>query len=589
METNIRKRRRRRVVIYCRISDDREGRRWGVDRQEKVCRERAEENGWTVVAVLIENDVSAYSGAKRPEYLRLLNMLETGFADAVLALSGKRLQRNYREAFTFLDLVEAQDIEVDTIKAGAYNLNTAEGRGRARRAAVDAQEESEEIGERVRDAKRDNVARGEYRGGPRPFGYEADGVTPRALSCPGCAGLEGFTVDRECRACGAAAVNTEGSEAWWTEWATDEVLASRSLNSAVTRMERAKVRTVPRRKRNPDGSRSEPQDAPFEYTVLRKLLLRPRNAGLMEVDGEIVGRANWAPIVPEEKWRACKAILTAPERRTTTGNARKWLGSGLYRCGVLVGRYTTFDGIEFVHTGAFNPEGWALYLPVGETGAPTLTAEQLRDAHGKLKGTGTEAVPEGRRGCPETMLVSTSGRGTGKAHYPAYRCRAASHLTRRPEALDEFVQQVVVARLSRPDAVQLLAPPVPGDARDLPAEANALRAKLDGYVSDYDGDLITRQQMIDGTARTRAKLAEVERQMAERLAPPVLHGVPLGTPGLAEAWKDYDRDRKATVIDALMTITLLPARRGRPAGFVPGSGAGYFDRESVRIEWRPAD
>jgi site-specific DNA recombinase len=150
-----------RVVIYARISDDREGRGAGVERQERDCRKRAERNGWDVVAVLVENDLSAYSGKRRPKYEQMLDMIRTGQVDAVLALSPKRLYRQIKDAFDFFDLIIERGTKVETIKQGQYDLSTAEGRRDARRAAIDGQYESEEIGERVRDAKADNVAAGE--------------------------------------------------------------------------------------------------------------------------------------------------------------------------------------------------------------------------------------------------------------------------------------------------------------------------------------------------------------------------------------------------------------------------------------------
>src|SRR4051812_21104285 len=130
---------RRRAVIYCRISDDREGRREGVDRQEKSCRQRAARLGWSVVEVLIDNDISAYSGKRRPQYERMLDMLRPGHADAVVALTSRRLQRNWRDAFDFLDLVEQKGIAVELVKSGSVNLATADGRREARRKAVDDQ------------------------------------------------------------------------------------------------------------------------------------------------------------------------------------------------------------------------------------------------------------------------------------------------------------------------------------------------------------------------------------------------------------------------------------------------------------------
>src|SRR5881628_1090474 len=90
-------------------------------------------------------------------------------------------------------------------------------------------------------------------GGRRPFGYEGDRITPRALWCPSCGVEEGFSVVQRCSACshagqfvpgrvcgscgaregvavvalcgcGADAEVVEGSEAWHVRWAADAIL-----------------------------------------------------------------------------------------------------------------------------------------------------------------------------------------------------------------------------------------------------------------------------------------------------------------------------------------------------------------------------
>ena len=61
------------AAIYCRISDDREGAGLGVARQEADCRPLCERRGYSgdAIRLYIDNDVSAYSGKRRPEYERL--------------------------------------------------------------------------------------------------------------------------------------------------------------------------------------------------------------------------------------------------------------------------------------------------------------------------------------------------------------------------------------------------------------------------------------------------------------------------------------------------------------------------------------
>ncbi|HYZ02002.1 MAG TPA: recombinase family protein, partial [Candidatus Binatia bacterium] len=56
--------------IYTRISMDRVGGGLGVERQEQDCRELCGRRGWEVAETYRDNDISAYSGKKRPAYRR---------------------------------------------------------------------------------------------------------------------------------------------------------------------------------------------------------------------------------------------------------------------------------------------------------------------------------------------------------------------------------------------------------------------------------------------------------------------------------------------------------------------------------------
>lgn len=486
----------RRMVIYARISDDREGRQNGVDRQERQCRALADKNGDDVVAVFTDDDRSAYSGKPRPDYLKMLAFLRAGHADGAYALAPTRFYRRLDDGLAFFKLIAERGLEVETVKQGRYDLSTADGRRDALRAAVDAQHEAEQISERVRDAKADNLARGEYRGGPRPFGYESDGMTIRE------------------------------DEAQHVRAAIDAVIAGDSLRSLAREWAEQGVRTVPRRYKQPDGTRGEPESREWQPTELRKMLLRPRNAGLMEHKGEVVGPAAWPALVPEDRWRACKAILENPERRTAPSNLPRWLGSGLYRCGV--------------------------------------------------------------EGCEETLRCSTAGKGSRNAHVPAYRCRTGKHVTRVAGPLDEHVANLILVRLSRPDARKALVPPPRATEKreDYAATANALRGKLEALAADYAADLITRQQLHDITALTRKRLETVEAQMEAQTQQSVLTSLPLGSAKIVEEWPGYHLDKQRAILDALMTVTVLPARRGRPQGFQPGVTKTYFDPSAVRVEWK---
>ena len=72
----------RRVAVYTRISDDDEGRRLGVKRQEEDCRALAKLRGWQVAYVACDNSVSAYkTNILRPEFERMMEDLEAGLVD----------------------------------------------------------------------------------------------------------------------------------------------------------------------------------------------------------------------------------------------------------------------------------------------------------------------------------------------------------------------------------------------------------------------------------------------------------------------------------------------------------------------------
>lgn len=278
-----------RAAIYARISSDREGAGLGVQAQEQDCREQADNLGWTVVAVYTDNDTSAYSGKPRPGYRSMLAAIEQGQVNAVLAWHTDRLHRSVIELEEYASVCDANNVATHTVKAGHIDLSTPSGRLVARQLGAVARYEVEHMVERQKRAKIRSAQSGTWLGGRRPFGYEPDGVTVNEL---------------EARAIRSAAA---------------AVLAGASLRGIAKEWNAQGIATATGRQ--------------WDMTGVRRVLLRPRNAGLMEHKGQIVGLAQWPRILPEEQWYALRSFLTDPVRTITTGNARRWLGSGLYHCG----------------------------------------------------------------------------------------------------------------------------------------------------------------------------------------------------------------------------------------------------------------
>ncbi len=72
---------------------------------------------------------------------------------------------------------------------------------------------------------------------------------------------------------------------------------------------------------------------PWSASTVSLFLRKPRNAGLRDHNGEIVGAGTWSPLVDEETWRAVQAVLDAPGRAPGRKTVRKHLLTGVLRCG----------------------------------------------------------------------------------------------------------------------------------------------------------------------------------------------------------------------------------------------------------------
>lgn len=157
-----------------------------------------------------------------------------------------------------------------------------------------------------------------------------------------------------------------------------------------------------------------------------------------------------------------------------------------------------------------------------------------------------------------------------------YRCKASTgHLGRMAEPVEDYVESLMVARLSQRDAVELLVDQDKPDLEQLRSEAVTLRSRLDGAASEYADGSITAGQLRTITGRVRARLAAVEAEMADAGKVDVL-GPIVTAADVAAVWDGLSTERKRAVLDLLATITLLP----------PGRGTRTFRPESVRIDWR---
>jgi site-specific DNA recombinase len=279
------------AAVYCRISRDREGAGLGVQRQEEDCRQLAASLGWRVVRVFTDNDISAYSGKRRPEYESLVEQMRAGRIQGVLTWHTDRLHRSPRELETYIDASEKNGIVTHTVKAGEIDLSTPSGRAVARTLGAWARYESEHKSERIVRKKLQLAQEGAFSGGPVPFGYRITDGKPVI----------------------------EESEALEIKNAITGFMAGRSIGFIVKDLNSRGIKTRRGQK--------------WTSTAVRNMLLRPTHAGLSAYRSEIMGPSVFPAIISEDEWRSVASTLKNPSRLTQNGNRVRHLLAGMMLCG----------------------------------------------------------------------------------------------------------------------------------------------------------------------------------------------------------------------------------------------------------------
>lgn len=313
------------VDIYARESKDREGSQIAVTQQIADCRAEAARLGLAVRHVWTDNDISAAQRKKpRKDYQNMLRVLRDDPAN-VISWHADRLHRQPAELEEYIDLVEPRQIITFTVAASPLDLGTASGQMVARMLGAAARYQIDHMSEQIRARKAGQRLEGKFLGGMRSFGYTHDSrdVCHRdVLMSEGELGRHHLEplAEVETRRGIRYRVLLPYDETQELATAARRVLAGTAPYRIMTEWERRGVRTA----------------AGYGWSTTRhvsRMLAKPRNAAIVRTPAGDV-RAAWPAIISEGEWRRLDRMLGDEARRVTPGPARKWLGSGIYRCGV---------------------------------------------------------------------------------------------------------------------------------------------------------------------------------------------------------------------------------------------------------------
>jgi DNA invertase Pin-like site-specific DNA recombinase len=298
----------------------------GVSRQLADGRAAVARRGGTVVAELVDNDISAsrFSTKTRSNYRRLLDMIEAQQVDGVWIWMEDRLHRQVIELAAFLKACEQAGVTKIASAGGEFDLADPDQRMLLYIKAAMAEAEVEKSSKRIRRQRLEAAERGErHAGGSREFGTVGAG---RNVVTQAQAEREKELI-RE---------------------AIERFLAGDSLRGIVLDWYDRGIRT--------------PTGKTFQNSTIRQMVLSPRIAGYRVHHGKLYPSAQnqallsaaghawrehnpdewhtliadqWQSIVPVVRWQAAHEVLTDPSRKVhLRGGAPRYLLIGLVHCGL---------------------------------------------------------------------------------------------------------------------------------------------------------------------------------------------------------------------------------------------------------------
>lgn len=174
--------------------------------------------------------------------------------------------------------------------------------------------------------------------------------------------------------------------------------------------------------------------------------------------------------------------------------------------------------------------------------------------------------------------------GSGAApnqRYHTYRCMNG-HFMRRGEIIDEYVSEVCIARLSKPDVIDLLSPKSDAvDIRVLHSRRLALGGRRKSVHRQVASGRSTEEEAEEALDDLAEQLRAVDVEIAQAVSiDPLVELV--GIKDVRGWWHDPERTlaRRRSVVEALMTVIIQPVGPGRRIITLDAAS------ERVEIAWK---
>lgn len=490
-------------VDYCRISEDDRGAAEGVDSQHRDNVDFAfDEMGVTVTASYVDNDISAHSGVERPQYKRLIADMGAGKIRSITIWHANRLHRRVEEVTAFITVARKHNVKLYSLCRGG-EYNLDKASGRR-----------DLISDTV-DAEYESAHKGERvaLARKRQARDGAWGGGPRAFGWGLVSSEPQYRIDkrrgkvlRE-----PFGIDDDGRPLW-----------------------------LDMTKHNPDEAeeiRSWKRDL-FSGVSMRQVLASLAERNVLTVsqrDGRNLRRGGKA--VEHGGWNS-KTIMQILTHPRTAGHA------------VHDGEIVVMDAYPAIIT---EDERQTLIAIFKDPSRKTSPGNVPRWFGSVIYQCGI---------CNDGATMTVRRKNGVKVYY----CRKIGHCSRPALEMDDFVQSVIVERLSRGDVADLLPARTTVDVNALRDELRALVGRKTDAAQLFAAGSIDGPMMNTIAATIDRQCNAIREELRAATAESPLTPF-IVTDDAAETWAGLSLGQRREILRLLFVVTVQPIGRGRRMAF----------------------